>query len=192
MEQPLKALFSHPIVAFALIAAIVSALRSVAAKAQREGTARGYAPRAARSAREDESELETRVRKNFEEMMRRRGETAPKAALQSQAMPTPAPKKKRRPRIDYDERAHAEPKSTEGPRKAAAVVRPPEGSRSAADRRAAARKTASAAATHFIANARTHSQRRAAALPRLKLDRANLRLAVLQREILDPPVALRG
>ncbi len=192
MEDLLKALVRHPVVTFALLAAIISALRALAAKAQRERAAHSRPPRASRPPQEDESELEARVRKNFEEMMRRRAEAPPKAAIQSPPLPTAPPKKTKRPRIDYDERARAEPKSTEGPRRAVAVVRPPEGSRSAADRRAAARKSASAAATHFIANARTHSQKRAAALPRLKLDRANLRLAVLQREILDPPVALRG
>src|SRR5262245_8274097 len=123
-EQFLNWMLRHPLIGFAIVTAVVSALRSILQpKAKRDAQQderRNEAP--------DEDDLEARVRRNFEEMMRRRSAAA--AAPAAPVAPAPIA---RPPRVvDYEEGVRAEPTSTESGRavEGARVVR-------AADRRAA-------------------------------------------------------
>jgi len=180
----------HPIEVAAAIAVLASMFKAATTKKPPRTTA---PPRP--KDRADASELEERVRRNFEEMMRRRA-GAP-AATSSPAPPAPAPATKvasapartpRRP-VAYDELVRPEPTSTEGPRPRVTVVRrTPEKKRRKHLEDAAlavAGTLQSAAATRHERRSRSLDLRGAA------LDRRLLRRTVVLREILDPPIALR-
>jgi hypothetical protein len=182
LPELLRQLLSHPLILFAVLAAVGSALKAMATRKPPASSRPLVDPRKETGG---ESDLEARVRRNFEEMMRRRA---------ASSAPT-AP----RPVVDYDTQARPEPTSTEGPRAPPVVVRKKVAEPTSADKalgpaslhlqraaKAVEGNVRSAAATRFAKRARALDLRRGALEPR------TIRQAVLLREILDPPVALRG
>ena len=178
MDKLLDQRLKTPAIAIALLAGVVSLLRALAEEARKSGStdkdAASAAPQAA-----DGSDLETVVRRNFEEMMRRRAAAA--------SVP-PAPK---RAPVDYDERAQREPKTTE-PTRSVRTVRT-EGAKKprVASRHLEAAAKAVAGTLKTSADHRAHRQARNSDLRRTALAPKNLRQAILLREILDRPPALR-
>jgi hypothetical protein len=190
LEEVFREILKHPILTIAILAWIGGAFARKFKGAQvKQGEPRGERrPPRRDPAERDESELEARVRRNFEEMMRRRAAASspPSAAPAKAAAPSRARKV-----VDYDERARPEPTSTEGPR------RKPAAAAAAARKKEPAK--ASGASAHVLsgtvrsaAAGRLHHRQRALDLRRVALDPRTLRRTILLREVLDPPIALRG
>ena len=206
-------LAKHPLEVAALIALLSGVVKALTPKS---GPKKQDSVRPTRA---DESDLEARVRRNFEEMMRRRAQARPEAHVEHRPAPVPAPTQRpavasegpRRKRVDRDERVRQEPKSTEGPRvegprREVARSEGPrtEGPRTEGPQRdvLVVRKKASknledaaraVAGNVFAASAHRHAKRaRARELRDVALNRTSLQRAILMREILDPPIGLRG
>jgi len=163
--------------------------RKLAGKKEEEdarGGRGGAAPRAA------PTELEERIRRNFEEMLRRRaagGETAASAPV---AAPIPAATRAlaQKPRRNYDEAAPKEPVQVRIVRKEPTRVRHSPAEATAGDRpRMAVRRLAGSSLPAKGAPARRAT--RATVTRRLLRDRTALRRAILFNEVLGPPRALR-
>jgi hypothetical protein len=196
-DEIVRWVLAHPIDIFVALTVIAGILKALSSQSRRK------LPRAPAPGRPLESDLEERVRRNFEEMLRRRAaEARREAAAAAPAPPQPArpaprgeptsvgegaPRPARRPVVDYDERARPEPTSTEGPRREVVVVRKPaEASTHLKAAEQAVRGTLRTADAWRI-----EKRKRRLDLRRLASDRTTLRRVVLLREVLDPPVALR-
>ena len=208
-------LAKHPLEVAALIALLSGVVKALTPKS---GSKKQDSVRPTRA---DESDLEARVRKNFEEMMRRRAQVRPEAHVEHKAAPAkrPAPavasEGPSRKRVDRDEQVRQEPTSTEGsrvegPRREVARAEGPrsEGPRIEGPRegprpavvvvRKRASKNLEDAARAVAGNVRAasahrHARReRARELRDVALNRTSLQRAILMREILDPPIGLRG
>jgi hypothetical protein len=204
LEEILQQALRHPLLTFALLALLGSAFKAITTR--RPATTLRPPP----SKRADESELEARVRRNFEEMMRRRSaasappraSTPPRSSEGERSREGPrsteGPRQAPRSPVDYDERARHEPTSTEGSRAPRVVImKPASGDKPRSKERAAASAHLEAAAkavkgtVRSAGVARTEKRARVNELRRGALDSNTLRRAVLLREILDPPIALR-
>ena len=189
MDKLLRELLGNPILVAAIVAAIAGLIKAKSAKAAEEATARRSRPKP----EAETSDLETRVRRNFEEMMRRRAVAPPTAPPAAAPQPVAATPRVRRKVVDYDERVRPEPKSTERTRPPPVAVMAAKSVESGpiASRHLEAARKAVAGTLKTAAGARAAKVDRVQDLRLATKQPSSLRRAVLLREILDPPIALR-